>query len=356
MLRAISQAVDSIRLETYIFAPSPIGERFREALSSAARRGVRIRVLIDAWGSMTMSDAFWETLRRAGGEVRRFNPLSLDRAAIRDHRKLLVCDDTLAFVGGFNIATEYEGDGVAEGWRDCGVQLHGTLARELGASFDTMFAMADFGHKRFVRFHRASVRQVVSTPDGQILLTGPGWGRNLLRRALLKDLRHAASVKVIAAYFVPTRPIRAALMRAARRGANVRMILAGKSDVPFMQPASRRFYSSLLKAGIEIFEYEPQILHAKLVVVDGVVYVGSANLDRRSLYINYELVLRLPDPELAKEAEAMFDRDLNNCRKIEAATWQKSRTFWNRLWERWAFFLVARLDPFIARRQLKHLR
>lgn len=356
MLRAISLARISVRLEMYIFSASPIAERFREALQRAAERGAEVKVLIDAFGSMTLPDEYWEPVRRAGAEVRWFNPLSLECGAIRDHRKLLVCDGAVAFVGGFNIAAEYQGDGVEQGWRDCGVEIHGEMARELGASFDAMFAMAEFSHKRLARFRRASVRQVISTPEGQILLTGPGRGRNLLKRALLSDLRRALSVRIISAYFVPTRPICRALTRAARRGCRVQIILAGQSDVPFVQASSRRFYQAYLKSGIEIYEYEPQILHAKLVLVDGIVYVGSANLDRRSLYINYELVLRLPDPDLARQAGAMFERDLSFCRKIDARTWGKSRTFWNKLKERWAYFLVARVDPFLARRQWRHLQ
>jgi cardiolipin synthase len=356
MLRAIAEAKFSVRMETYIYSASPIGERFRQALHRAAARGAEVKVLIDAFGSMALPDAYWEPVRRDGGEVRWFNPLSLERGAIRDHRKLLVCDGAVAFVGGFNIAAEYEGDGVTEGWRDCGVVICGEIARELAVSFDAMFAMADFSHKRLARFRRASIRHVVSTREGQILLTGPGRGKNLLKRALLNDLRRASHVRIISAYFVPTLPIRRALTRAARRGCRVQIILAGQSDVPFVQAASRRFYQAYLKSGIEIYEYQPQILHAKLVLVDGVVYVGSANLDRRSLYINYELVLRLPEADLGKQAAAMFDRDLALCRKIDARTWRKSRTFWNKLLERWAYFLIARVDPFIARRQLRHLR
>ena len=356
MLRAINSARNSVRLEMYIFGASAIGGLFREALCHAAERGVEVKVLVDAWGSVTLSDAFWEPLRRAGGVARWFNPISLDRYSIRNHRKLLVCDDDLGFVGGFNVATEYLGDGVREGWRDCGVSLRGPLARELAASFDTMFALADFTHKRFVRFRRSPLRRIIPTPEGELLLTGPGRGPNLLKRALLRDLRKATSVRILSAYFVPTRGIRRELIRAARRGCKVQLILAGKSDVPLMQSASCRFYPSYLNAGIEIYEYLPQILHAKLIVVDEVVYVGSANLDPRSFYINYELVLRLPNPGLAGEAVATFVHDLSLCRKIDSRTWRESRTFWSELKARWAYFLVARVDPFIARRQLRHLR
>jgi cardiolipin synthase len=356
MLKAISEAEQSIRLEMYIYTASPIGERFREALIQARERGVFVRVLVDAWGSITLSDQFWDPLRAAGGQFRWFNPLSLDRYGIRNHRKLLVCDDRIAFVGGFNIAVEYQGDGVTRGWHDLGLQVQGSLAKELAMSFETLFGLADFQHKRFVRLRKSRWQNIISTPDGQILVTGPGRGKNFLKQALLNDWAKAKSIRLISAYFLPPRSLRRALAQAARRGASVQIILPAKSDVPLSQLASRRFYQSFLRSGIEIHEYQPQILHAKLFVIDDVVYAGSANLDRRSLFINYELMLRLPNRELASKAHEMFQEDLKHCRKIDAATWKKSRTFWNKLKENWAFFLLARIDPLIARRQLRNLR
>jgi cardiolipin synthase len=356
MLKAISEAENSIRLEMYIYTASPIGERFREALIQARGRGVFVRILVDSWGSITLSDQFWDPLRAVGGQFRWFNPLSLDRYGIRNHRKLLVCDDRIAFVGGFNIAAEYQGDGVTRGWHDLGLQVHGGLAKELAMSFETLFGLADFQHKRFVRLRKARLQNLISTQDGQILMTGPGRGKNFLKHALLNDWAKAKSIRLISAYFLPHRPLRRALAQAARRGASVQIILPAKSDVPLSQFASRRFYQSFLRSGIEIYEYQPQILHAKLFVIGDVVYAGSANLDRRSLFINYELMLRLANPELAAEAHEVFEEDLKHCRKIDAATWKKSRTFWNKLKENWAFFLLARIDPLIARRQLRNLR
>lgn len=356
MLRAIESARISIRLEMYTYTSSLIGERCREGLRLAAERGVKVMVLVDSWGSITLADSFWEPVRNAGGEVRWFNPFGLRRYSIRNHRKLLVFDDQIALIGGFNIAEEYVGDGVNRGWRDCGAYVEGPLAKELALSFDTMFALADFEHKRFIRLRKARDHRFISTKAGQIILIGPGRGRNLLKKSLLEDLKRASNVRIISAYFVPTRSIRRALTRAARRGCKVQFILAAKSDVPIMLSASRRFYHSYLKAGIEIYEYQPQILHAKLVIADDAVYLGSANLDRRSFYINYELVVRVPDRDFAADAEAVFREDLSRCQKIEAKTWRQSRTFWSKLKERWAYFLIARLDPLIARRQLKGLR
>lgn len=356
MLRCISEAKESLRLEMYIYTASPIGERFRAALVEACGRGVEVRVLVDAWGSMTLSDRFWDSLRAAGGQFRWFNPITLGRCGFRNHRKLLVCDGEVAFVGGFNIGPEYQGDGVTRGWHDFGMQVQGRLAEELGATFDALYEMADSKHPRFTRLRKAWARRSVATPDGEILMTGPGRGRSFLKQTLLNDLGQAAEIRIVSAYFLPTRPIRRALLRAAKRGASVKLILAGKSDVPISQFAIRRFYQAFLRAGIEIYEYQPQVLHGKLLILDDVTYAGSANLDRRSFFINYELMLRVRNAELAAEAEAMFSRDLKRCVKIELRDWEASRTIWGRLKESWAFFVLGRLDPFIARWQLKNLR
>jgi len=355
MQAAILAARESVRLETYTFAPSPLAERFREALLTVRRSGARVQVLVDALGSRELPDSFWARLREAGGECRWFNPLSLERFAYRDHRKVLVCDERVAFVGGFNIASEYDGDGVARGWRDLGLQITGPLATELAENFDAMFARAEFRHRRLQSF-RPARDQVRSGQDWRLLLSGPGWRHGEIKRSLARDLVPARGVQIIAAYFLPTWRLRKELMRVARRGGRVQLILAGRSDVRLSQLASRRLYRRFLRAGVEIYEYQPQVLHAKLFIVDGVVYVGSSNLDARSLQINYELVVRLAYPKLTEEARTLFGQILEHCRRIDPVAWRRARTVLSKLQERWAYFLLARLDPLIARWQLKRLR
>src|SRR5438128_4887836 len=150
MLSAIDAAEHSVSLQTYTYSSGPLGERFRDALIRARQRGLLVRVLIDALGSVSLPAAFWNPLVAAGGEVRRFNPLSLNRLGIRNHRKSLVCDEQVAFVGGFNIAPEYEGDGVTSGWCDVGLKVEGPLVAQLGAAFEEMFGRASFKQKRFM--------------------------------------------------------------------------------------------------------------------------------------------------------------------------------------------------------------
>jgi cardiolipin synthase A/B len=352
MLDAINAAQKVVRFEMYIYTASPLGEKFREALVEARRRGARVRVLIDALGSMTLSQSFWEPLTKLGGEFRWFNPVSLRRWTYRNHRKVLTCDEAVAFIGGFNVASEYEGDGVERGWRDLGLQITGPLVQELAESFDAFYARADLPHKRLQRLRKAQ-NQIIGGRNWRLLSSGPGRGHRELRRTLVDDVAYAQSLKIICAYFLPTWRLRKELLRVHARGGRVQLILAGKSDVLLSQLASRRLYQSFLRRGVEIYEYEPQILHAKLFIMDDIVYVGSSNLDTRSLWINYELLVRISDPQVAAEARTIFDDDLRHCRRIDAKAWRKSRTFWSKLKERWAYFVLARLDPWMARRQGK---
>ncbi|MBI3874576.1 MAG: hypothetical protein HY300_01115 [Verrucomicrobia bacterium] len=356
MLASIAAARESVRLEMYIFAPSTIGERFREAIVSARRRGARVQVLIDAVGSMELSAEFWKQLVDAGGEFRWFNPVNLNRFFIRNHRKALVCDESAAFIGGFNIAPEYEGDGVTRGWCDYGLELRGALAKELARSFDDSFERAEFRHQHFPRLRKTAVKQSVATPDGELLLSGPGRGRNPIFRRLREDLRHARDVRIVMAYFAPTWTLRHDLAGVARRGGRVQLLLAGKTDVPLSQLACRSFYQQLLRAGAEIYEYEPQVLHAKLIVIDGHAYAGSANLDARSLNINYELLVRLSERTAVAGAREIFEASCSHARRIDAGAWRRTHTLWSRLKGRFARFLLTRVDLRVARMQMRNLR
>jgi cardiolipin synthase len=355
MLAAIDAARQSVCLEAYIYSAGRLGELFRSALLAARLRGARVRVLYDALGSYGLPANFWKPLQAAGGEVRQFNPLALGRLGIRDHRKVLVCDEQTAFVGGFNIAAEYEGDGVTRGWCDVGLKVEGAVARQLASAFDGMFERADFRHKRFARLRRLGSKQTMLSPNEQLLLSGPGAGRSPIKGALRRDLDGARSVEIMVAYFLPTWRLRRHLIRIVRGGGRVRLILAGKSDIAVSQLAAQSLYRRFLKAGVEIYEYQPQVLHAKLFVIDDVVYAGSANLDQRSLNINYELMVRFESREMARQADGLFEKNLQHCRQITFEQWRKSRTLWTRFKQHWAYLLLARIDPWLALRQWRAL-
>lgn len=358
MLAAIGAARESVRLETYIYSDGKIGRQFLEALTAAARRGVRIHILVDAFGSWLLPNNFFQPLIALGVKVRQFNPLHFWRFGVRDHRKLLVCDDTTIFIGGFNIADEYNGDGVTNGWCDIGFRMENEiLARSLAASFDELFVLASFRRKPLMRLRAFKrKRKFQKTPAGTPLFTHPGRGASPFQAALYQDLSRARDVRILSAYFLPTRRVRQDLVRAAWRGARVQLILAGKSDVLISQLAARSLYRRLLKAGVEIYEYQPQVLHAKLILADDITYVGSSNLDIRSLNLNYELMLRLEDKAAASSAREIFENILKHSQKIELHQWQRAHTFWRHWKHHWAHFLLMRIDPLVALRQFRTIK
>ncbi len=353
MLSAIDNATFNIRLETYIFKQDSVGKRFLQALISAAKRGIKVSILIDSFGSYELPESFWDGLKQAGGKVRRFNPFTFSKFVFRDHRKILVCDDIVAFIGGFNIAREYEGDGVNQGWCDHGIEITGPLVKELAVAFDEMFDKANLEHLAFERFKVTKAGRFVTYMQGMLILSGPGRGGNILKRWLVHDLKKAHNVWIEMAYFLPPWRIRRTLSKIVSRKGNVKLILAGKTDVKVAKLAAQNLYWRLLRRGIEIYEYQPQILHAKLMVVDDILYIGSANLDTRSLQIDYEVVLRVQDKNVASEARSILKNDLKHSLRIDPATWKKSRGFIQSIKEDFSYFLLARFDPLLARRLIR---
>jgi cardiolipin synthase len=354
MLNAIAQARQSVELEAYIFADDHTGRQFLLALVKAAQSGVRVRVLADAYGSLLLPDNYFTPLIRAGGEARFFNPLRFNRFGVRDHRKLLVCDRQTAFIGGTNISDDYRGDGVTHGWFDVMAQIRDAdLAGRLAGEFERMFSDANFEHRPLPRIR--AFRHLHRLADGEpkIFVVRPGRGAGAFQRALQRDLAAAASADFIVPYFLPNRRLRKRLGQIVRRGGRVRLILPAHCDVPLSRNASLVYYARLLRGGVEIYEYQPQVLHAKLYRVDGKVFAGSSNLDVRSFKLNYELMVRFTDPPTVADAKDIFSRVLKNSKRIELAEFRKSQNFWQRWKNYWANFLLAQIDPLVALRQLQ---
>lgn len=352
MLECLARAQRSIELEIYIYEDDDIGRRFLEALTTAAKRGVRVRLLVDAGGSYKLAKTFFQPLLAAGGEMKFFNPLRFNRFGVRDHRKLLVCDGEIFFVGGANIANEYDGDGVQRGWCELVIrQKNPELAAMLVKAFEAMFNNAEFeGIKR--KRLRALRPLRLRGAKTQLIAIKPGRGPGEFQRQLQGALATAKTADFITPYFLPGRKLRQQLRKIARRGGKVRLILAAKTDVPLARLAALIFYPRLLRAGVEIYEYQPQVLHAKLYRVDGDVFIGSSNLDVRSLRLNYELMLRFSEDTAAAAAQNFFDKALKHSRQIHWEEFRRSLSFWQRCKNRWAHFLLARVDPLIALRHL----
>lgn len=351
MLQHIDRAQRSVAVEFYICRPGAVSDRFRTALVAACMRGVRVQLLLDAFGSAEVAGDYWRELERRGGQLRWFNPLRLLRLTFRNHRKLLVVDGVTAVIGGMNMADEYDGDGVTHGWRDLALELRGPTVEALTDSFACMWALAAFTPATLHAFTRAPSTPNPGLSRPSLLLTGPGCRSGDLRETLYSDLRAAARVTVHAAYFLPSQKLGRILVDVALHG-EVRILMPGRSDVPVAQLATSHAIRRMGDTAIRFFEYLPQMMHAKLLVIDNVVYFGSANLDVRSRLINYELMLRLPVSALAEQARGIFEADLRHSRLAEGA----ASSWWLRGRQRAAYWLLARVDPYLASRKLRMLQ
>lgn len=353
MLAAIELAVHSVSFEMYIFQGTGPGEEFRQALVSAAERGVRVRVLLDALGSGGVGEDYWRTLVRAGGEVRMFHPMRSRLALVRDHRKLLVCDGRVAFVVGFNVGAVYDGDGLEGGWRDAGVLLEGDPAVQLERLFEEQFQAAGRSRPASARLLRRE-EQLTRECGGevQILPVTPGRGPSCMTTAIEEDLdragREKGQVVIVSPYMVPTAPLRKAFRRAVRAGATLDLVVPLQNDVRISQMASRKLYAGFLRAGINIREYAPQMLHAKVFLFPHAVYVGSSNLDPRSLHLNFELMVRLTGREVLEQARADVADLVRHSRLVDRKRWSRSRNPWMRFREEWAFWVLYRIDPWVT--------
>lgn len=322
MLADIASAEQSIQLESYIFADDEIGQRFAVALIDRALAGVEVRVHIDAAGSLFLaSRRLVHNLRKHKVRLRRFHrwswrkPLRYNR---RNHRKLLVVDETIAYVGGFNIHKESSQAVFGKHrWRDTHVRFEGPLAKQAAQVFD--------------KFWRGDRRWVPPTLVGVSSKLMPNHSRASREQlsSILADMFTQAnrSIYLATPYFVPDRRTQRQLKAAARRGVEVRLLLPRKNDIKLAQWAAQAAYAGLLDAGVRIYEYLPRMLHAKTIVVDSnYATVGTANLDYRSFFVNYELNLFTRNPALCDQLQTQFYTDLEAAEEISARKW--GRRFW----------------------------
>ena len=290
MLAAIASAKLYVRLEVYAFSPAGIGRSFVEALSQAAQRGVGIHVTIDGWGSARGGRAVATALSEAGCHVRiyhRLLALLVGRFG-RNHRKILLIDDEVAFVGGINIGDENVTQGARPGWADVALEIRGSHCLRLGQMFR---------------------REPVRTSDSTLVVhfCGLGGGWRFRRRYLRAFARADQRIEVAHGYFLPDRGIVRAIIAAAKRGVQVRLLLAGQSDVPFARIATRSLYRRLLTAGVDIHEWGGSVLHAKVACIDGrSLLVGSFNLDPFSL-ANREVLVELSILQVVAQGEKWIE-------------------------------------------------
>lgn len=354
MCAAIDGARACVALEMYIFADDETGREFRSHLVAAAKRGVQVMVLLDAWGSWALSDSFWDEFRDAGGMLRWFRPIRKGMLPFRNHRKLLLIDRHQAFIGGLNIANEYRGGSDGDRpWRDNVLEINGEEVERLRRSFLRMWSRAVLPLRKLVKRIPLGRRQKIRTGTRvRFFESGPEEAVQPVRRAYRQLIRRARiSIDLAMSYFYPPGRIMRELKRAVRRGIRVRLLFPRKNDVPIARWAARGLYGRLLRAGMEVWEYLPGMLHSKLAVADDTVIAGSANMDIRSGKINYELVAVVTDPGLAAKAKADFAADLKQAEQIRLEDW-KQRSCAQKLKERVSYWLLARADVFISRMEI----
>ena len=336
MFAAIDGARDHINLESYIVEADGPGEELARRLLAKCREGVKVNLLFDGFGSLTTAGAYFEALRAGGVQLCEYNPLRswarvFSRAVhLRDHRKLLVVDGRVAFVGGVNISGVYssalsgaKSAADAPPWRDAHLRLAGPLVAEL----QTLF-IAHWNQHAPCTIQPADYLPTLPRAGklrGAIASCDAGRRRNPFYRALVKAIDQAQErVLVTTAYFVPTRRLLRALCAAARRGVDVRLLLPSQSDVWAPLHAGRSHYGRLLQSGVRIYERQGALLHAKTTVIDGVwVTVGSANLDWRSVVHNAEVNAIVLDPVFGAQMEAVFTADIAASREITLDSWHR---------------------------------
>ena len=342
MLAAIERARDRIALETYIYAKGEVGTKFTGALEAAARRGVRVHIVLDAIGSKKMSSDDEKRLKAAGVQIRWINPLvsfQIEEVNYRTHRKALVVDGDVAFVGGMGIADQWARDEKdVPMWRDTMVEIHGPAVDDVEAAFNQNWIVVAGEVEPVVEPASAPA----SGPGRTIVVwSSPQTGANELKILYLLAIAAARhSIDIESPYLIVDESSRWSLEEARRRGVRVRMLVEGdKTDAKSVKYASRSDYEWMLEDGIEIAEYQPTMLHTKAIVVDGVLsIVGSANFDNRSLELNDELNVAVFDRGLAARLTQDFDADLKKSKLLDLETW-RSRPFPERAREWvWSYF------------------
>ncbi|HEY1794362.1 MAG TPA: cardiolipin synthase [Opitutaceae bacterium] len=320
----IATARHHIHLEFYIWNADATGARFLQALVGAARRGVVVRLLLDGVGSHGLAEDLMKELRAAGGRFSWFQSLDPKRNRfflnLRNHRKLAVIDGASAFVGGMNIGREYEGlDPELGHWRDVQVEVDGPVVRELQDVFadDWFFATDEkISGPAFFPFPAAQARSAM-----QVVLGGPDRRNEPISKSIVSLLNEASDrVWIATGYFVPDDIILAALELAASRGVDVRLLISERNDHPWLVTVGRSYYGQLLAAGVRIFEYSAGINHAKVMLADGHwAMVGSANLDYRSMRLNFELNLLCHSQERNGELARILEHDFALSQEVDPA-------------------------------------
>jgi cardiolipin synthase len=357
MMASARAATSSINLETYIFDQDKVGAEFAELLIEKQRQGVQVNIMVDAVGNLATPATFFDRMRQAGIRVIVFNPVNPAKAKgkwevnNRDHRKLMVVDGRIAFTGGINISSTYansslfrsrhkpdEVDESKVGWRDTHIKIEGPAVAPLQWSFVNLWVQQEGGELSRAEYFPALAP--VGDKILRVLATNPDGDFEIYKSLVVAMSEAKKSIHLTAAYFVPDQQIVDALVGAAKRGVDVRLVLPGVSDHSMIRYAGQAFYDQLLKGGVKIHELQIAVLHAKTAVIDGAwSTIGSANIDRRSFIHNYELNVVVIDPAFGRDMESAFNEDLHDSKEVTLEQW-RHRPWGDRIRE-WAASLAG---------------
>jgi cardiolipin synthase A/B len=346
MLRDIKAAKSTITFAQYLFEGGELAREFAEAFAERCRAGVEANILLDSHGSGKTPADILALMRDAGCRVEFFRrveapailfPWKLLQYNYRSHRRILVVDGRVGFTGGYGIADTWRGDGRTDKhWRDTNARLEGPVVKFLQASFAESWleatAVALGGEDYFPRL------EPVGKLPAQIVSSSPAGGSFQNYMLFLLSINSARkSILITNPYFIPDPVMTEALLKAVSRGVRITVLAPGKIDSRLTYVASRSHYGELLLGGVEIYEYQAALMHAKTMVVDGIwATIGSTNFDNRSFALNQELNLTVYDGDLTRRLEEIFREDLKYAKKITYDDWQ-ARSVFERLWELFAF-------------------
>ena len=344
MLDAIARSRRTVCLETYIIESDETGELFASAMIDAARRGVAVRFIRDAIGSFGLSDSFIERLDQAGVQSIEFHPVAPWRErwnlSRRDHRKILIVDDEVGFIGGINISNDYAAEEAGgAGWRDVQCEIRGPAVRDLARLFRRVWVREGGAHYELASALTETTGggSLVEIVDNRELKK-----RWAIRRAYTQAINRASeSICISNAYFLPDRGVRRALEKAVERGVAVRVIVPARSDVKAIQYAGEYMYGRLIGKGIEILCWTPAMMHSKTAVIDRQwSAIGSYNLDNRSLLYNLEVVAVILDRTLGRQMHETFEADAARC--VALTPERYARRGWFRRALAWAFYQLRK--------------
>jgi cardiolipin synthase len=313
-------------LEYYIISSDEVTEMLFASLLQAAQRGVEVRVLYDSVGSLSLKRIYFRKLAQAGAKIAGFLPFSVVpqrwNLNFRNHRKILIVDGQIVFTGGTNIGRQYLGRRTKHQWHDYTVKVEGPVCLQLQDVFakDWHFTtQEDLFQAGYYPPAKAAGDATI-----QMLESGPDSSFATLHQALFQAINSAETeIRLTTPYFIPDPAIMSSLVGAALRGIRVTLVLPLKTDAPLVRYASRSFYDVLLQAGVKIFEYQPRILHAKMMLIDRKwTMIGSANMDIRSFRLNFELNLLIYGESVATQAAALFEADLAQSVQVDPIAFQ----------------------------------